>query len=143
MFDDELMLKNVKQLLRLMLIRFALVTGGLLFIAYFKPDLAGAIFIMTMPMVIMQVIVDNKINVPKLVTIFFWIMIIMISFRLAGFFGVVGLVLFWIGYFAWRLWKFKDDKTLVMGFDLIKNSRKYAQEQVKADETTRRKTKQG
>lgn len=129
MFDEIEM--NVKKLLKAMLIRLGVVGFSFLMIYWVKPDIIGGVIILTVPLMLLQVWLDQKFVIKKQLLIAFWVSAFFIISMVAGLYGLIGLVFFYVLYFSWRLYKAKDDASFKFGVSMIKNCGKLGEDYMK------------
>ena len=120
--------KNIRTLLKQLFVRLIIVLLSLSFILIFKPGIIESILLFSLPLAAIQVITDKKIVIPKIVTIFLSTTILFLASLFAGYLGIAGFVLFFIGYLLWRIFKTRNNDLIKNGFDMIKHSKKYSEE---------------
>jgi len=119
---------NVKRLLKAMIIRLVVVSFSFLLIYITKPDLIGMIIILLVPLMLLQVWLDQKFIIKKQLLMAFWIVLFIVVSVLAGYYGLIGIVFFYLLYFIYRLYKVREDKDFKMGVSMIKNCKKLGED---------------
>lgn len=130
MFDDNLLEKTSKDLLKTLTARLIFLCAAILIAHWLNLGIVGSILFYTIPIMAYQVWLDKRIVIPKLITIFFWIALLVITSSFAGYLGVLGIALFYLLYFLYKLYRAKDTRGWRLGVDLIKNRKRYAEEMV-------------